>query len=802
MLLEVKLLGRPEALLGGRAVALGGKPMTLLYLIAAHPDGLPRQQAWSLLWGDDGAQSLRQALVALRRLEGAQDWLEDGEVLRLHGAVDLVAFEDAVSERRYAQALSLHRGVLFEGVQVRATTDFQDWLGVERVRLEQLLLEALRGRASELEDGQPLEALALVERWQILDPLSEEALRMALRLEIRDGQRPAALRRFHAFRRMLRDELGADVLPETLEIVGLNDAPASPRSVPLSTTALRLVRAQRLAPELSVDAAFWADVLELEAFTVAEGLAELEAVRDDLSVPDTPPSLRVLLHQRIAVALESRLSTSDGAGVHEAQARVALHWQRAQHPGLAMQWWFKAAASAQRERAFDAALQLSYRALWLSGDDANRRDALVSLSHIADARNDLELLRVTAAELLRLGEVIQDDLTLFHGHLRRSGAHLRSGNAANALEDGQEALGIARRLEQPEFAAQAQGTLGTAHLAGGQLEAARAAFELAATSSDATLQLRANANLGSIAGMTGNLEGALAHFDAALTVARATQNFAVTGAILFNLGATAEKLHRFNRAETGFREAISVAQRLGNAALLLQGTLALAKVHAARGHWGAAFNTACEALELAQGSPLQPQAQYLLGELEARFGRFEAAEALYSKALEGFRTAGNARLAMSVEVSQALLSLQRRDEAADERVRLNLEVLRDAGHVDQFDHARLEYALLTNDPAALRWAIEGLPESLVSVCVAIARLARLEGRALDVANLEATLETALAAENFAELPLGYDLLADEFEARDDTDGAARMHERARSVNLERAAGLPKLQRMAFLQLEV
>ncbi|NJK45537.1 MAG: tetratricopeptide repeat protein, partial [Pleurocapsa sp. SU_196_0] len=139
-----------------------------------------------------------------------------------------------------------------------------------------------------------------------------------------------------------------------------------------------------------------------------------------------------------------------------------------------------------------------------------------------------------------------------------------------------------------------------------------------------------------IAGMTGNLEASLAHFDAALTVARATQNFAVTGAILFNLGATAEKLHRFDRAETGFREAISLAQRLGNAALLLQGTLALAKVHAARGHWGAAFNTACEALELARGSPLQPQTQYLLGELEARFGRFEAAEALYAEALEGF----------------------------------------------------------------------------------------------------------------------------------------------------------------------
>lgn len=239
--------------------------------------------------------------------------------------------------------------------------------------------------------------------------------------------------------------------------------------------------------------------------------------------------------------------------------------------------------------------------------------------------------------------------------------------------------------------AQAHGTLGTAQLSTGQLRAAKQAFELALTSSDEGLQLWANANLGSIAGMMGNLELALTHFYAALTVARATQNFAVTGAILFNLGATNEKLHQ-------------LAQTLGNTAMLLQGTLALAKIHAARGHWGAAFNTASEASELAQGSPLLPQAQYLLAELEARFSRFEVAHGLYAAALEVFQVAGNARLCSSVEASQALLELQRGREASDERAKARLKQLRSAGHVDQFDHARLEYALLTSDAAALRCA--------------------------------------------------------------------------------------------------
>ena len=123
MPLEVKLLGRPEALLAGQPVALGGKPLLLLYLIAAHPHGLPRQRAWSLLWGDQGTQSLRQALVALRRLRGAVDWLTDGELLCVNGAIDVSAFEEAVSGRDYSRALELYRGALLEDVQGRTATD-------------------------------------------------------------------------------------------------------------------------------------------------------------------------------------------------------------------------------------------------------------------------------------------------------------------------------------------------------------------------------------------------------------------------------------------------------------------------------------------------------------------------------------------------------------------------------------------------------------------------------------------------------------------------------------------------------
>lgn len=215
---------------------------------------------------------------------------------------------------------------------------------------------------------------------------------------------------------MLRDEIGAEVLLQTLEILGLNTAS---QNLPLSSNALRLMHAQQVAPELKMDAAFWAAVLELEASTVAEALTELELLRTELPVFETPESLRVLLNQRIALTLETRSETSAS---FEALSLVALHWQRAEELSLAFIWWSRSSAAAQRARAFDAAVQAAYRALWLSGDDLQRRDALLSLSQSADARNDLELQRVTAIELLRLENVIQDDLTLFHGHLRRAGA--------------------------------------------------------------------------------------------------------------------------------------------------------------------------------------------------------------------------------------------------------------------------------------------------------------------------------------------------------------------------------------------
>jgi DNA-binding SARP family transcriptional activator/Tfp pilus assembly protein PilF len=784
MQLEVKLLGRPEARLGDTILELGAKPLALLCLIAAHPQGLARQRAWELLWGDDGAQNLRQALLQLRRLPDANQWLTDDETLRVHGVIDLVQLEEAASVGNHAAVLELYRGAPFEGFRVKAMPEFQDWLGAQQVRVEQILLEALRGRAQELRESNPLEALQLTERWLALDPHGEEALRIALYLEIQTGQRDAALRRVQSFRRSMREELGVDVTIETLEIVGLNET----NRVAVPTWALRLAQGRTVAPDAPGDAAFWSEVLEADAFEIAAAIAELEVKTPvDLSVT---PGLRTLLHRRVALTLQTRVTPESNSDDLKC---VALHWQRAEELNTAIEFWLRSSGAAGRTGMLEVAGVALFRALWLCGDDMARRDALIRLSLLADARNDVPLLNAIANELLRLGTQLQDDITLFHGHLRRASVGVRSGQASTAVTDASNALGIAERLQDDDLIAQAHGILGTAYLASGQLEPARTSLETAANlTQDATLRMRANANLGSIAGMTGRLSDAMSHFEACLTVSRSIQNFAVTCSILFNLGATAEKLGQLERAESGFREAVEIAARIGNSALVTQGTLALAKVHAARGAFGLAFNTATEAFELCRESApaLEVQALYSLGELEMRFGRFEIAREFLHAALEAYRTAGNARGALGVEVTLACLELQ--ITGFEEPAVAALRALRDAGHVDQYDNQRLEFARLSRNPARIRAALEGLPEARTTVHAA--RLAQLEGRNFDEAMLEAALN-----EN-PEAPLGHMLLAQQLEQRGETGAAREARTRARQALETQSEGLPKAQREAWLNV--
>jgi tetratricopeptide (TPR) repeat protein len=432
--------------------------------------------------------------------------------------------------------------------------------------------------------------------------------------------------------------------------------------------------------------------------------------------------------------------------------------------------------------ALPDALAAYFAGLWICEDETPRRDCLISLGNLGEAKNDLALMQAVALELQRLGTVLQDDLTLFHAKHRLAAWAIRSTQANTALAAAEEAVRIATRIQQSELQVLAYGSLGTAQMALGQLPQAKQALLLARASENPQLRLRVFANLGSVAGMLGQSEESLHFLESALTIARDLKNLPVVGMVLYNLGATAEKLGQLAVAETHFRESVEIASRLGNPAILLQATLALAQTHAARGHWGQAFNTANEAIELAQNAPLLPQVQMFLGELEARFSRFEAAKHLLELAQTGFDAANNQRLQLSVAANLALVRVQL-GELPESAVQAALESLRQAGHQDQFDHIRLEYALLGSDKKQLAWALEGLDDSRLSVRVARARLAKLSKQKLEP-DLSEALFSALAQELYVDVPLGFVLLGQQ--------------DRAQEVQVLSAAGLPKVQREAFL----
>ncbi len=221
--LIAELLGRPLLSWQGEIIRpRSEKACALLYTLAVRGEAVERSTLAELLWGEGRYHNLRQVLSALRHLPGAEHWLEDGDPLSLHVACDVSNFETAVTEGRYADALTLWRGPLLTGVNVANAPAFTDWLEVERRRLTGLLRHALQGRAAQLaEAGQTGAALELLYRLLELDPLDESAHRTVMRLEFARGHLQAALAQYERCCRVLLEELGVEPMAETRALADL-----------------------------------------------------------------------------------------------------------------------------------------------------------------------------------------------------------------------------------------------------------------------------------------------------------------------------------------------------------------------------------------------------------------------------------------------------------------------------------------------------------------------------------------------------------------------------------------------------
>jgi DNA-binding SARP family transcriptional activator/tetratricopeptide (TPR) repeat protein len=229
--LTLRLFGGFHAHLGaGTPLPLTArKAQALLAYLAVRPgQAHPRDKLATLLWpdtsDDQARQSLRVALVALRRaLSSAEPaiLMAEGETLGLAAPavdVDVVAFERRLAEgtpEALAEAARLYQGDLLEGFRI-AEAPFEEWLTAERARLYELAVEGLgKLLQHQLAAGPVPVAVQTALRLVALDPLQEPVHRALMRLHVAQGRRGAALKQYQVCVAVLRRELGADPEIET-----------------------------------------------------------------------------------------------------------------------------------------------------------------------------------------------------------------------------------------------------------------------------------------------------------------------------------------------------------------------------------------------------------------------------------------------------------------------------------------------------------------------------------------------------------------------------------------------------------
>ncbi len=241
--MRLRTLGRFELVddepFAPRALASQPKRLALLaYLALATPRGPHRRDTllalfWPELDEDHSRLALRQALHALRKSLGDTTLhsLADDRVTLTDACewCDAVAFGRAMTENRDADAVALYAGPFFDGIFIAdASAEFEQWVGVNRVRLR----ESARAAATRLAlatraNGDAAGALRWAERAWAIAPEDEAGVRFLMDALGRIGDRTRALRIYELFSRRLETELDAEPDDETVELAAtLRFAPA------------------------------------------------------------------------------------------------------------------------------------------------------------------------------------------------------------------------------------------------------------------------------------------------------------------------------------------------------------------------------------------------------------------------------------------------------------------------------------------------------------------------------------------------------------------------------------------------
>jgi len=224
-MLELRTLGTVEIHDEGEGQAAPSpKPLALLaYLAVAQPRGPHRRDTLVALLHPEldhghARTALRQLVLTLREAVGAAVVRSDRHSigLDLHRLrCDVHAFEQALAKRDPARAVALYGGPFLSGFFLSGCPQFEQWVEMERNRLERARTSALERLA--LDADAAGEALQAVRWWRQVveaDPFATRVtMRLIAALEVA-GDRAGALEVAERHARRLKQELNAEPSPE------------------------------------------------------------------------------------------------------------------------------------------------------------------------------------------------------------------------------------------------------------------------------------------------------------------------------------------------------------------------------------------------------------------------------------------------------------------------------------------------------------------------------------------------------------------------------------------------------------
>ena len=223
--LRLRLFGAPEVWLDDKALRFDTrKAVALLSYLAVTARPHRRDSLAALLWPESDQARARASLRRTLSVAGAagpalQITRNDVSLDLTQVSSDVADFQD-LSQKQDSPSLraaaALAEGQFLAGFSLRDSPEFDDWSAATADTLRYQLATVLSQLTTvEATAGRLGEAIDSARRWVALDSLSEAAHRELMRLYVRTGQRPAALKQYRLCVRDLDRELGVAPLDET-----------------------------------------------------------------------------------------------------------------------------------------------------------------------------------------------------------------------------------------------------------------------------------------------------------------------------------------------------------------------------------------------------------------------------------------------------------------------------------------------------------------------------------------------------------------------------------------------------------